>query len=85
MAGFYKEGSERINDSMKKIRFTGGATIGITAGIFLSFMGILYCYLGLTNNVWWILIGASFELFLGIIILIAGIRIGQRSEEEEQV
>ena len=70
---------------MKKIKFTGGAAIGIIAGIFLSFMGILYCYLGLTNNVWWILIGGSFELFLGVIILIAGIRIGQRSAEEEQI
>jgi hypothetical protein len=70
---------------MKRIRFTGGAAIGITAGIFFSFMGVIYCYLGLISNTWWILIGASFELFLGIIILIAGIRIGQRSAEEEQV
>jgi len=69
---------------MKKIRFTGGATIGIIVGIFLSFMGLLYCYLGLTGNVWWMLTGASFEFFLGIIIFIAGIRIGQRSAEEEQ-
>lgn len=45
------------------LKFTGGAAIGIIAGIFLSFMGLLYCYLGLTNGVWWMLIGASFELF----------------------
>jgi|GEM_PF-3010033 len=85
MAGFHKEGNERIKDSMKKIRFTGGATIGIIAGIVFSFMGVIYCYLGVMSNTWWMLVGALFELFLGIIILIAGIRLGQRSAEEEQI